>query len=304
MKILITNVWLSQRGGTEMYVRWLSTTLHRMGHEVTCFTPVQGEVSEEIARFGVRVTSDVDAIRVEHFDVIHAHHRTPSAVVRQAFPDTPMIFVAHGTEPAEEQPQTELLPNVRYLAISEGVQHNLRYRHGITDVDVIRNPIDMMEFRSHRSINAIPQRAILLKNAIDAADFDIMATFFRRHGIEFDVVGAHKSRTDVVGAINEADVVISWGRGALEALACERAVIAYGHDHLVDGMITIDNFYGLRTRSFNGRVGRHVLRRKTLSRQLELYAPGHTSTLRRMVSWDHASDHVIASLLKHYSEVM
>jgi hypothetical protein len=304
MKILITNVWLNERGGTEIYVRWLAIALAGLGHEVTCFTPNVGVVSEEIERAGIRVVSDVATLRGDRFDLIHAHHRTPSLMVREAFPNTPMLFLAHGTEPEEEQPPTRELGDVRYFAVSEGVKHNLHERHGIVDVEIIRNPVDLEHFRSHRAINAVPQHAILLKNAVDPEDFEVLQTFFAKRGISFDLVGGPNSRPDVVTAINEADLVVTWGRGALEALACERQVIAYGHDHLVDGMITSDNFYGVRTRSFNGRVVHHPLRRRTLKRELEKYNPSNTAMLRRMVSHDHASDQVLRILTKRYAELV
>jgi hypothetical protein len=304
VKILVTNVWLSERGGSELFTKWLTISLHRAGHEVTCFTPVCGIVSEEIAHAGVCVVSDLEALRGRYFDLIHAHHRTPSALVKQMFPQVPMLYLAHGTEPEEEQPPKEVLGRVRYLAISEGVKHNLNERHAILDVDIVRNPIDVDEFRSFSEIRSEPRSAILLKNAIDPGDFSIMESFFKDRGIAFDLVGGPKSRPDVVNAINEADLVISWGRGVLEALACERAVIAYGHDHLVDGMITSDNFYGFRTRSFNGRVGRQPLSRETLARELEKYVPSRTFALRRIVSWDHASKNVLDTLLKHYNTLV
>jgi hypothetical protein len=300
VKILVTNVWLSERGGSELYTKWLATSLQRLGHEVTCFTPVRGAISEEIERQGVPVLSDPVDLRGRAFDLIHAHHRTPSALVRTLFPHVPMIFLAHGTEPDEEQPQKDVLGAVRYLAISEGVKHNLNERHDILDVDIVRNPIDVNEFRSHAEIHSTPRRAILLKNATDPGDVAIMEAFFKDRGIAFDLVGGSKSRPDVVSAINEADLVISWGRGVLEALACERAVIAYGHDHMVDGMITSDNFYGFRTRSFNGRVGRQPLNKDTLARELEKYVPSRTFALRRIVWWDHASERVLDTLVKHY----
>ena len=211
-----------------------------------------------------------------------------------------MLYLAHGTEPEEEQPPIGELGTVRYLAVSEGVKHHLHEKYGIADVDLIRNPIDLNDFRSQRDIHAKPRRAILLKNAVDPQDWNILSEFFLKQGIDFDLVGAHKSRPDVANAINEADVVVTWGRGALEALACERAVIAYGHDHLVDGMVTTDNFYGLRTRSFSGRVGRHRLSKETLSHELKKYDPSRAKALRRQVSYDHASDSIVNLLLKHY----
>lgn len=304
MKILITNVWLRDRGGSEIFVKCLAHTLKGLGHEVTCFTLSCGGVSAEIESAGIRVVDNVESLRNDQFDLIHAQHRTPSVLVRRAFPNVPMLYLAHGTEPSEEQPPTRELGNVRYLAISEGVKHHLHENHGIVDVEIIRNPIDLNEFRSHHDINVMPRRAILLKNAVDPTDMEIMSRFFAERGIAFDLVGAHNNRPDVANAVNEADLVLSWGRGALEAMACERAVIAYGHDHLVDGMVTVDNFYGFRTRSFSGRVVRHRLSKEILQSELAKYNPSCTKALRRTISYDHANGSVAKTLVKHYASLI
>jgi hypothetical protein len=52
MNILITNIWLSNHGGTEVGVRDLAIAFHKRGLHVEVYSPELGEVADEIRDAG------------------------------------------------------------------------------------------------------------------------------------------------------------------------------------------------------------------------------------------------------------
>ena len=72
-------------------------------------------------------------------------------------------------------------------------------------------------------------------------------------GSKFWLVGLETTPVwDTENAINEADLVITLGRGCLEAMACERAVLVYDY-HGGDGMLRPRNWREIRKHNFSGR---------------------------------------------------
>src|SRR3954470_20296207 len=73
MRILLTNLTLATRTGTEIVTRDLALGLAAAGHTPIVFCPNLGEIAEEIRRAGIPVVRDlVDLTEVP--DVIHGHH--------------------------------------------------------------------------------------------------------------------------------------------------------------------------------------------------------------------------------------
>src|SRR5262249_60051840 len=74
--VLLTNVWLTQRAGSEAVVRDVALGLLRRGHRPIVYSPSLGPPAEEIASRGVSVIDDLREL-AETPDVIHAHHTIP-----------------------------------------------------------------------------------------------------------------------------------------------------------------------------------------------------------------------------------
>ena len=94
MHILMTNMQLDHRTGTEIVVRDLNGALRRLGHEVCVYTERPGIISDEIADAGGRVVSSLDDVPFVP-DVIHGHHHCTATAAAVRFPSVPMIFVCH-----------------------------------------------------------------------------------------------------------------------------------------------------------------------------------------------------------------
>ena len=116
-RVLITNCWLRARAGTELYVRDLSLALLHRGYEPSVFSPLLGEVADEIRAAGVVVTDDLTTLTDEP-DVLHCHHQHESIAALSRFPDRPGLFVQHGAEAWQDE--TPVHPRLlRYVAVDQ-----------------------------------------------------------------------------------------------------------------------------------------------------------------------------------------
>ena len=93
MHILITNIVLDARTGTEIVTRDLALGFKARGHEVAVFTDRIGGVSKEISSAGIMVHTDPALLRRP--DVIHANHCDHASFVFDQFPGVPALVVCH-----------------------------------------------------------------------------------------------------------------------------------------------------------------------------------------------------------------
>src|SRR5437879_2486638 len=94
LTILITNIWLANRAGSEVVVRDLAIGLLRRGHRPIVYSPTLGEMADEIAERGIVVIDDVRKL-AEQPDILHAHHSIPCGETLIRFPHLPAIYVCH-----------------------------------------------------------------------------------------------------------------------------------------------------------------------------------------------------------------
>src|SRR4051812_14393984 len=103
LKILLTNIWLSEPAGSEVVVRDLALGLLRRGHRPIVYSPSLGGVAEGLAARGVSVIDDLRSLG-EPPDIIHAHHAIPCGEALIRFPEVPAIYACHGFEIWMEAP--------------------------------------------------------------------------------------------------------------------------------------------------------------------------------------------------------
>ena len=95
LTVLITNIVLSGRTGTEIVTRDLALGLQARGHRPIVYTHQSaGEIADELRRAAIPVHDRIELIETP-IDVIHGHHTSVAAVAVARFPDTPAIFLAH-----------------------------------------------------------------------------------------------------------------------------------------------------------------------------------------------------------------
>lgn len=247
MKILVANHWLKKLGGSETFTYTLIGELVRIGHEVSYYTGQKGVVSSAIEK-----DLKVPFASSGAFDLILCSHNTMVRYCRSAMTG-PIIQTCHGTIPKLEQPSSS---SDAYVAISSEVELHL-LRSGVRKpIKVIYNGIDLERFKPTSTALQEPQFVLSLSQSEQLNDY--LKNYFTSRYVHFEGLNKYKNpKWSIEEVINMSDLVISCGRGAMEALACGRPVIVMDHRPYMpayaDGVITPGNIQDLLFSNLSGR---------------------------------------------------
>lgn len=258
MRILIANHSLAAPGGSETYVMTLAHTLRSLGHDVVCFSPRLGRVAEELRRHGITTVSD--AREAGAVDVIHSSHLDSTHLALAAMPVTPVVFVQHGagTRQVLERPPKPRRSIERWVAVSELVAQAMTWRDRLPrdQIHVIPNFVDLESFAPLYPPRTPPRTVLFLSNFQTPDMRHMISDACQLAGMTPRFVGGNRPTLDIRSELMVADIIVTIGRGAIEAMACGRPVVllsvAGG-----DGLLTpataaralISNYAGLSRRT-------------------------------------------------------
>lgn len=212
--------------GTETYIYALAKELLSLGHQVSVFTFLK-KVAWEFMR-----TLDVELLGDEVPDKFDLSIINGNNCFLKAPKSAFKIFISNGTVPSVEYP---ILGADRYVSISEEVQFNSKkYDY---DSVIIRNGVDCEKFKSVKKIGKKLETVLLLNNQINqrGSDFTVIKQVCDEMKLTLLPLGLSMgtAQWEIENWINEADLVISMGRGVYEAMACERNAIVAGYGKMV-----------------------------------------------------------------------
>src|SRR5205809_190550 len=147
LSVLFTNNRLSERGGSETYVRDVALALLRRGHHPVAFSLVLGPVADDLRRATIPVIDDLRRLSAPP-DVIHGHHHLETLMAALRFPDVPIVHFCHGWIPWEETPLHH--PSIqRYVAVDEVCLDRLVREEGIPvdRTELLLNFVDLERSR-------------------------------------------------------------------------------------------------------------------------------------------------------------
>ncbi len=269
MRILFTNNHLSDYAGTETFTWTVAHALRRASHEVVLATAQKGPMSRILEDEGFDVCDDFEDLKGRTFDVIHAQHNVMALLARHHFPETPMIFMGHGVFHSLEQPPTLDLGIGGWVTVSEEIETIWSKQRGLQGVRIFRNPIDCQRFRPLSRPNERLLHVLVISNNYPVDQRNLIKRACDSLGCTCRFVGGmYNAAWNTEKLINEADLVVSIGRGALEAMACGRAALIYDR-HGCDGLMTPDVYPESRKCNFSGR---RYGRKLTFDNLLELLA--------------------------------
>lgn len=273
MKILLTNHALDRCYGTENWTLEMARELAVRKHDVHVYSPHPGKMALRIARF-CNVLADFSGHR---FDLALVNHywEMPHPQADR------IIYTVHGTQNGLEEPP----PDGTVVAVSEEAARG-RY-------PVIRNGINCEAFWPWSSINQKPEQVFYLSHPDYASPsaIKIISDACRIAGIErFEWLVDEAEY--VMPFILAADIVVGYGRGLMEAMACGRNVVSadcrtnYMDGFRGGGLVTNENFHVLKQDNFTGRVsGQRQFDVESLAREFAFYDPHLGQWLReRMVA--------------------
>jgi glycosyltransferase involved in cell wall biosynthesis len=292
--IIICAMLTLDYSGVPTYVLTLSNELRKRGHRVAVFCPANGGGRPLESQMEVYDTlEDLPAP-----DVMIAHHTPLAAMLQRRFPCVPLIFSSHGVPPGSGTEPPVGVRVDRYLAINEQVEDWL-FSRGVPEreIDLVRDFVDLERFTPTSPLRADKPCVLFLSNHRKWNNYFYALDACSLLGLPFTAVGVPYGRSaEVENAINNADIVLSWGRGVLEAMACGRAVVSYdmlrfeeGEPSVVtgDGYLDVGGYFTSRQHNF-GPMGcaKTFTSAEDVARELRRYVPGD-GAVNRLLAQDH-----------------
>ena len=252
--VLLTNVWLDRRGGSESVIRDLSLGLLARGWRPIVYSPHLGEPAAELEARGVATVASLGQV-AEPPDVIHGQHFVQTAEALFHFPETPAVQMCHAWIYWQERPLR--FPQIRrYIAVDQAVRDRLVHTEGVAPdrVEILLNAVDLGRIPARPApLPARPRSALAFTKG--SAHIPALQRACDRHGIKLDVLGAGGGR--IVAAPEQElvkyDIVFATARMALEA-ACAGCAVVVCDSRGLAGMLTGENLGPLRLLNFGLRA--------------------------------------------------
>jgi hypothetical protein len=224
LTILLTNIWLDGRSGTEVVAAELAEGLLRAGHRPILYTTRKGILARSLVDRGLVVLDRLADLSARP-DVIHGHHGPPTMAALIALPGVPALFVCHDARSAFDEPPFH--PRVRrYFAVDELCRARL-ISAGLSaaSVDLLPNAFDPERIQRRPPLPPRPRRALVL--AKDRGHLPAVRSACARAGLMLEEMGPATGRiSDTLGdELPHFDLVFASARMALEAAAAGCAVI-------------------------------------------------------------------------------
>jgi hypothetical protein len=155
----------------------------------------------------------------------------------------------------------------------------------------LRQPIDVELFRPRGLPRKTPRRAVLFGNNLRGQALDRIVTALERAGMEVDHLGWH-GHSDVhpQRALGHADVIVGYGRCALEGMASGRPTYVFDHRG-GDGWVTGASYLAFEGNGFAGTATDECLDPDGLEAALADYNPEFGQVGRALVERHHNAFH-------------
>jgi hypothetical protein len=306
LRVLLTNISLASRAGTELYVRDVAMGLLRRGLHPSVYSTEFGEIANEIREAGIQVVDHPAALETMP-DVIHGHHHLETMTALLNCPGVPAVFFSHDAlawhDIAPEFPRI-----LRYVAVDELNRERLAGEPGVREdrIRVVLNFVDLTRFLPRSPLPRRPRRALVFSNNANEGTFlGPVREACARTGLALDVFGAGVGRSvarpeDLLGGY---DIVFAKGRCALEAMAVGAAVVLCDLEGL-GPMVTTGEFERLRRFNFGRRVLSEPVREEGLIRAIERYDPGDAAEVSQRVRASADLETALDQLIAVYAEAV
>ncbi len=306
LRVLLTNITLASRTGTEINVRDLAISLLREGHHPVVYSPVLGSVAEEIRAATVPVVRDLASVGIPP-DVIHGHHHPQTMAALLHFPGVPAVFFAHDWNAWWDVPPR--FPRIYlYVAVDDLLLDRLALEEGLPRerLRVLLNAVDLARFVPRDPLPAKPRRALLFSHTASRGEArKVVEAACGRAGIPLDVAGAGagwiSDRPEKMLA--RYDLVFARGRCALEALAAGAAVVLCGVEG-AGGLVTSTEVGRLRRLNFGRRALTQPLAPDVLDREIGRYDAADAEQASRRVREEASLETATGEALALYREVI
>jgi hypothetical protein len=252
MNILAATYHLKGLGGSETFTYTFVKELVELGHNVDVYTLYKGVVSNKLGKLIVDKPKD-------KYDVIFVNHILDNIKSIKGY----KILTCHGTLGVENP----VSGADKYIAISKEVQAHLAIKGYKSEV--IFNGVDCIRFSPYHYINDKIKRVYSLCHGSIANE--MVKEACKKLNISF----SDERGWDVERYINEADLVVSLGRGVYEGMACGRSILVFdSRDYMPmqgDGIVTLENIEAIKECNCSGRSFKIPFTTETLVKEFGKY---------------------------------
>jgi hypothetical protein len=283
LRILITNLQLTEGTGTEQVTRDLAIGFVKRGHTVAVYSPMQGGFADRMRSEGIQLVDTPAAVGWVP-DVIHGHHHVETMAALRTYPEARGVFVCHdGRQWADHPP---LHPRVmRYVAVDNNCRERLATRVPLERLSVIGNWFDADRFTPRPPLPDRPRRALFFSNYAgkSPALFRVLREACEAEDISIELLGesAGNQRPDPESLLGDYDLVFAKGKCAIEALATGCAVIVC---HERPGpLVTSLNMEVCRQWNFGLRLALSPLSAESVRREIREYDAKDAAAVCRFV---------------------
>ncbi len=273
MRIVVATRRLENPGGSETYALTVAEHAARLGHSVVLCARELGDVAAMARERGLWVERALDDLPNHADGVIVGLDRSLALDLARRYPHAARLFVVHGVDDIYLPPP---LPGAvaATIALNDRQAERAAACVGAGEVIRLRQPIDLRRFSSRGRPADRPRRVLLLGNyhSLPAGRGQLLREAWSAGGLEWREAGGVHSTKDVAAAIAEADVVVGYGRSALEGMACGRPV--YVHDHAgTQGWVSLNSYPALEAGGFAVAGDRAPRDAAGLREDLDAYRP-------------------------------
>lgn len=255
MKILIANVCIGGRTGSEVYTKDLALALQRRGHHCAIFVKTLEEDLDvrSLRAAGVIVTNRLKDIPWTP-DVIQGHHLYQTVQACLAFRQTPAMQLCHDATNIRDRAGSSLCIQ-KWAAVDAFCQE--RYvretRLPAEEIPLVFNVVDLGLFTERTQPPTVPPRtAVLFFSSRETPQItQIISPVCSRLGIKLDVIGPGTPGfiNNPGSVLSQYDLVFGKARCAIEAMASGAHVVLCAPQG-VGPRVTPENFEELRKRNF------------------------------------------------------
>jgi hypothetical protein len=283
--ILLTNVTLASRTGTETALRDLAVGLKASGHRPMVYAPALGEIAAEIRSAGIPAFSQLEDAPREP-DIVHGNHHVETVEAVLQFRRARGLFVCHDRRAHMSAPP-KMGRILRYVAVDYHCLERLtgQYRIPAHLTRVIYNSVDTRRFVLRPPLPRVPQRALVFSNyAVPGPYLDAVRDACARLNLSLDVIGSGAGNSSSVPerVLCQYDLVFAKARCALEAMAVGAAVVLADTSGL-GPLVTSADVAELRRWNFGARVLRDAIDPGAIVRQVQRYDADDAAVVSRYI---------------------
>lgn len=308
MKVLIATFRYLSLTGTETFTYTLLQSLARQkGIDLFFYSPfLSAKLISKTKKLHLKMTDKLEKFKRVNFDVCQSNHNLISVLLRYYFPQTPILSFMHGKLEFLDKPPFFLESNY-YAGISEETCNELK-KYGIKKDKIFYfpNSVNTRRFKPNNELPIWPKKVLVISNRIYKKAFKIVKKAVRELNLSLKFVGKNKQKFQIEKEIQQADIIMSLGRGIIEAMSCGKAALVFSNDELHkygDGMVTSQNVDLIAKNNFSGRSRKIIFNKENLIKELKKYQPQMGNFNRQYVLKHFKIETNVKKLISIYQKV-